>query len=480
MKQTFFRNLVFLLVLNLLIKPLYVLGVDRTVQNITGHEVYGLYFALFNLSILFSIILDIGITNYNNRIIAQQPSLIKKYLSNILALKVLLFILYCIVTIISAIIIQPSREGYYILGILILNQGLNSLLLYLRSNLSALQFFKLDSFLSILDKLIMILLFGWLYYFNPFSGEFKIEWFIYSQTASYLIVIIVAAILLLQRIPKLQFSFELNMIKTIWKESYLLAVIVLLMGIYSRTDAVLLKYLLSDDGNTEAGIYASAFRLLDAANQIGVLFAALLLPIFSRLIQRGHKVDELAAVSFKTIFIFSWMLTVVCLFFRNEIMQLLYHDTTTYSADTLGILMFALPGAATVYIFGTLLAANRSLKQLTFAVAAAVVINLSLNIILIPEYQCVGAAIAAVTTQVFIGSIEIFISKKIFSMKINYLLLSKLLLFSLLTLAIGYSTHYFIHSLFPAIISALIIFLMVAFALKLFELNKIKAVLSSQ
>ncbi len=480
MKQIFFRNLIFLLALNLLIKPLYVLGVDRTVQNLIGHEAYGLYFALFNLSILFSIILDIGITNYNNRIIAQQPTLIKKYLSNILTLKVLLFILYCIITIIVAAILHPTREGYYILGLLILNQGLNSLLLYLRSNLSALQFLKLDSFLSILDKLIVILLFSWLYYFKPFNGEFKIEWLIYSQTVSYLVVIIVAAILLLQRIPKLQFSFELSVIKTIWKESYLLAFIVLLMGIYSRTDAVLLKYLLGDIGNVQAGIYASSFRLLDAANQFGFLFAALLLPIFSRLIRRGQKVDELVAVSFKIIFIFSWMIAVICLFFKNEIMQTLYQDTTVYSADTLGILMFALPGASTVYIFGTLLAANRSLKQLTIAVGVAVVINLSLNIILIPTYQCLGAAIAAVSTQVFIGTVELFISKKIFHLKINYLLLGKLIGFSLMTLLIVYSTHTFIHSLFLGIIAGVFISLLVAFTLKLFEFKKIKSILSSE
>ena len=479
MKQTFFRNLIFLLVLNVLIKPLYVLGVDRTVQNLTGHGDYGLYFALFNLSILFSIILDIGITNYNNRIIAQQPSLIKKYLSNILCFKVLLFILYCLLTFAAAIFLQPTKEGYYILGILILNQGLNSLLLYLRSNLSALQFFKLDSFLSILDKLLMILLFGWLYYFKPIASEFQIEWFVYSQTASYVITILVASVLLLQRIPKLQFSFEFSMLKTIWKESYLLAIIVLLMGIYTRIDAVLLKKLLGTEGDIQAGIYASAFRLLDAANQFGFLFAALLLPIFSRLIRRGQKVDELTAVSFKTIFIFSWMLAVVCLFFRNEIMQLLYHDTTIYSANILGILMFALPGASTVYIFGTLLAANRSLKELAVATALTAIINFSLNIILIPKYQCTGAAIAAVSTQCIIGVIEIFICRKIFQLKMNLELISKLILFSLLSLAVGYSAHTFITSLIPGVIAGLGVSLLIAFGLKLFELKKVRSMLIS-
>ena len=226
-------------------------------------------------------------------------------------------------------------------------------------------------------------------------------------------------------------------------------------------------------------VSSSAFRLLDAANQFGFLFAALLLPIFSRLIRRGQKVDELTAVSFKTIFIFSWMLAVVCLFFRNEIMQLLYHDTTIYSANILGILMFALPGASTVYIFGTLLAANRSLKQLAFATGVTAVINLSLNFILIPKYQCVGAAIAAVTTQVLIGTIEIFISRKIFQLKLNVTLVSRLFLFSLLSLLIGYAAHSFIPSLIPGVIAGLLVSLLLAFSLKLFEVKKVRELLVS-
>ena len=475
MKQTFFRNLIFLIVLNLIIKPFYVFGIDRTVQNLTGHEQYGLYFALFNLSFLFSIILDTGITSYNNRIIAQQPTLIKKYLSNILFFKVLLFVLYCIITFSAALYFHISAEGYLLLAWLCVNQGLNSLLLYLRSNLSALQYFKLDSFLSILDKLLMILLFGWIYYFNPFGGEFRIEWFVLAQTVSYVLTIFIALILLLRRIPLPQFSFDLTMLKTIWKESYLLALVVLFMSIYGRVDGLMLKKMLGSEGDTQAGIYASAFRLLDAANQFGFLFAALLLPIFSRLIRRGQRVDELAAVSFKTIFIFSWLAAVVALFFRNEIMQLLYHDNSVYAADTLGIILFALPGAASVYIFGTLLSANRSLTQLTLATAAAAALNLLLNFILIPKYQCIGAAIAAVCTQMFVAATEIILCHRIFKMKLNFTLILKLSLFSVFALLIAFGAHTYISQLIPAIFISCVAIVLLAFVLKLFEVKKVRA-----
>ena len=58
-----------------LIKPFWIFGIDRTVQNMIGTEQYGLYYALFNFSFLFNIFLDLGITNFNNRNISQNSFL---------------------------------------------------------------------------------------------------------------------------------------------------------------------------------------------------------------------------------------------------------------------------------------------------------------------------------------------------------------------------------------------------------------------
>lgn len=51
MKREFVLNLVFLLLINILIKPLFIFGVDLGVQNRIGAD-YGLYFALLNLAYL--------------------------------------------------------------------------------------------------------------------------------------------------------------------------------------------------------------------------------------------------------------------------------------------------------------------------------------------------------------------------------------------------------------------------------------------
>ena len=64
MKQKdFIFNVILLIFLNLLIKPFWILGIDVGVQNRVGAENYGLYFAVFNFTFLFNMLLDMGITN---------------------------------------------------------------------------------------------------------------------------------------------------------------------------------------------------------------------------------------------------------------------------------------------------------------------------------------------------------------------------------------------------------------------------------
>src|SRR5208282_3329032 len=101
MKKTFITNLILVLTLNLSIKPFWILGIDRTVQNIVGKTEYGVYFAVLGFSFIFSIILDFGITNFNNRNIAQSSHLLSKHFSRVVMLKLTLALLYLTVCLLA-------------------------------------------------------------------------------------------------------------------------------------------------------------------------------------------------------------------------------------------------------------------------------------------------------------------------------------------------------------------------------------------
>jgi O-antigen/teichoic acid export membrane protein len=222
-------------------------------------------------------------------------------------------------------------------------------------------------------------------------------------------------------------------------------------------------------GQQQAGIYAQAFRLLDSVSMFGVLVAGLLLPIFARMIKQGEDLSQMIKLSFTFLFVTAVVVAVSSIFYNSEIMEVLYHSNTEHSSEILGILMTGFIGIATTYVFGTLLTANGSLKQLNIMAFVGMVINVSLNLILIPQYQAFGSAYASLFTQIVTASAQVILAVMVFKLKPNYLFLLKLVAFASVTVILAEVSlrleNWFYGYLF--MISASVFF---AFILRLFNI----------
>jgi len=240
MQRKFLTNLALLLFLNLLVKPIWVLAIDRNVQNIdrnvqniVGEESYGFYFTLFNFSFLFNMLLDLGITNFNNRNIAQNQQLLNKHFSGILIMKFLLGGLYIIFTFGIAFFINYSPEQLYLLAWVGLNQFLLSFIMYLRSNISGLLLFKTDSFISVLDRMLMIILCSILLWGRGTGASpFDIKWFVYTQTVAYSTTAIIAFIVVVKKSRFRKLNWNWPFFVMIVKRSFPYAILVVLMTSY--------------------------------------------------------------------------------------------------------------------------------------------------------------------------------------------------------------------------------------------------------
>lgn len=208
MQRFFFRNLLFLIFVNLLIKPLWIFGIDRSVQNAVGSESYGVYFIITNLSLLTQILLDLGISHYNNRLIAQKEHLLTSQLSHILSIKIFLTIFYLLVTLLAAVALNYHGHVLYLLFLVGLNQAFASLITYVRSNISALHHFKVDSMLSVMDKALMIMVCGMLLILPAFRSQFIIDWFIYAQLGAYALTLLTALIYVLRITGRISMTFS--------------------------------------------------------------------------------------------------------------------------------------------------------------------------------------------------------------------------------------------------------------------------------
>lgn len=429
MKRKFITNLLLLLFLNVLIKPFWIFGIDLTVQNMVGDENYGLYFSLLNFSMILNILLDLGITNYNNKNIAQHRQLLKKHISNIVGLKFLLAGVYAVVCILTALIIGYREIQIHLLIFLILNQFLISFTLYLRSNISGLHLFRTDSILSVLDRTLMIIICSVLLFTNITNHAFRIEWFVYAQSAAYLTASLITLLVVLSHTGKLRFYFDRRFFIVFLKKSYPYALLILLMSFYNRIDSVMLERLL-DNGKEQTGIYAHAFRLLDAVSMFGVLFAGLLLPIFARMIKQKEEIGSMVQFSFLLLFVPAIIISFSSGFYDHEIMLLLNYSHSELSASIFRLLMISFLGIATTYIFGTLLTANGSIRQLNQMAVIGMCLNIGLNIVLIPQIQALGSAWASLATQIFTALAQTILAVVILKLRINYRLIFKLALFA--------------------------------------------------
>lgn len=440
MQKKFIANLAILILLNLLIKPFWILGIEPAVQARVGNAAYGEYFALFNFSFLLNILLDFGITNFNNKNIAQNNHLLSKHFSGLFVLKLMLAFLYIIVTLVVGFIIGYDTRFIKLLLLLGFNQFLISFILYLRSNLLGLHLFKTDSIVSVLDRFIMIGFCGMLLWGNLSGVELDVMNFVYTQTAAYLITAVIAFVTVLRKTDSFKINWSWPFSLMILKKSFPFAILVLLMTFYNRLDSVMIERIIGgEEGAHEAGIYAKGFRLLDAANMIAYLFSVQLLPIFSRMIKYRESVENLVKLAFSLLITPALVVAISCFFYSKEITMLINHGNPD-SAHIFGLLMGCFVASSTTYIFGTLLTANGNLKQLNIMALSGIAINLTLNLILIDKYQAMGSAVSSLITQFLTAVIQVILAASIFKFKTNYRLLINLAVFIAGVLAFNYFT----------------------------------------
>ena len=479
MQRKFVLNLILVLCVNLLVKIPWILGVDVAIQNEVGSAAYGNYYALLNFTFLFNILLDLGITNFNTRNISRYSFLVKKYFSNLISLKLILGVLFFFFVMISGFVSGYDNWQLEILGILALNQIFVSFLVYCRSNLAGLQLFKLDSLLSVLDRVILMAICSLLLWGNITESSFRIEWLVYGQTAAYGISCLVAIALVLWRTGKLRLNFRFTFNLMILKQSFPFALMIMLMMLYNRFDSVMIERMLPN-GKEQAGIYAQGYRLFEASNMMAFLYAGLLLPIFSRMIKIGEDVTGLLSTSFKLMISPAIIIGMIGYTFRNELVGFMYKSLAPESSFVFGGLILCFIPVALSYVYGTLLTANNNLKLMNIIALSGVLVNLTLNYILIPKYNASGAVVATLVTQSLTVVAQILFVVKEFKLKVKWMSLIRPLilagsifgsfqLFQLSDITWGYQL---------TIIT--VIGVTVAFIIKLIDLKELFSILGKQ
>ena len=191
MQKKFLGALFLMMVLNILVKPVWIFGIDRGVQNITGFSDYGHYFALLNFCMVLGFILDPGIHIHVNRVMSARKDDRARIFWDGLYAKLLLSAIYFMVVSMMALL-AGFRNLQLLASVMVLHASM-SMLGYLRIHLTSDQRFREEGLLSVTDKSIVILTVGIMLLWPDLFGSITISRFVSLQIVGIFIAICLSA-----------------------------------------------------------------------------------------------------------------------------------------------------------------------------------------------------------------------------------------------------------------------------------------------
>lgn len=397
-QQKFLKDLLWLQLLNWLIKPFWILVLENTVQNRLGESLYGSYFVVFNFSLLFTILMDMGMNSLLTRALAAgRPPL--NLWSAALPLKLVLSVVYASFTLLIG-------YHYELIWPVVLNQILLQWILFFRAFLQGSGKARTDAWFSVSDRVIALVFCLVLIQGSWFAGAKVLLWFVLSQTAGYAITLFLIArkvkrtLLLPSGVSSEGKEGPLNMPQML-RSSLGFALLALLMVGFTRIDAIMLQ-MLRTDGVFQAGIYARGFRLLDAGLIFPILMSTVLLPAFTGKSAGSRELSRLVETGALVMLLVAIPVSLIGFTYAGPIMDLLNPGAEGRNGQgvmVLAWLMTAYLPMSLVYVFGTLLTALNRLSLLNMLALGALLVNIVGNLLLVPQHGALGAAWSAGITQ---------------------------------------------------------------------------------
>lgn len=207
--------------------------------------------------------------------------------------------------------------------------------------------------------------------------------------------------LLRRRGIRLGIAFDRRGWTRLAREMAPLAALQVLGVVNYRLDIVALGVL---SGAEAAGIYGIAFRFIDAALPLAAFFAAALFPLLAR---DAAGSAERAQRALRTVVVATPFVVLPLAVLAPRLVALVGGGDYGAAALPLRILAFSLPFSAVAMLLVSLLVARRRERALLPLVVFSIVLNLALNLVLIPPYGVAGSAAATLVAEA-VGCVLLF------------------------------------------------------------------------
>ncbi len=458
--KTIFQNMSWILVSQIIASICGFIWTIVIARYLGVHD-YGILGFATSITGILSITIDFGISTHIVRHIATDYDSAPKYLGNAIPLKSIFAIFTAILTLIILLILKCDELTITVTLLFTLEMIIKSFVNLMNGGFQAFEKGKYQGIGNTLLNIIL-LIFILLAIFS--------DWGLLGITFAYLISNIIALIYIYfsftKHVTKPHFEFDKRFCKKITMYSIPFAITGVLYSIYYSVDIIMLTNIV---GNTATGIYNASYKLINVITLLYTAYTAVIFPVMSKFFKNDEKLLETSyEKSIKYLMLIMIPLAMGTMFYSTDIIQLIYGVEYLESAPTLSILIWTVCLLFVASPGNILLQAAHEEVTVTKIYAISAVFNIILNLILIPRYSYIGAAITTVVSDILIVIIQKYVIHKI-CYKPNRKLYYDLIKIIIGSAILGVALYFLNLNMWVAIPVGIIIYFGTVYLLRLFD-----------
>jgi len=361
----------------------------------------GKYQFVLSYVLIFATIVDFGIQQFITKKISEDPGNTIKYFREFFSFEIFAAFSLYILLVVLAYFKGYDREVFYAICLAGLGLVANALTYPYLAVMAAFQDMRKVALINFINSLVNIAVI-----FSAIIFRKHIVYLASVQLIFGIIDLIIYRVFIIKHLPKpgilaAIFNFNLKPIWNILKQGWPFALLVGFSAIYNRIDVLLITFL---KGYEQTGYYTAAYKIFDLLGFFPSVVSYTLFPFFAGLMSKNAllEVRENLEKYLKLMILAALPMAVGGTILSAKLIALVAGPEYAPAASVLAVLIWA-PAILFIYIPANSLVISQLTKKALIVTGANVAINTLGNLILLPRFGIMAAAVMTVLSELVQG-----------------------------------------------------------------------------
>ncbi len=361
----------------------------------------GQYQFVLSYVMIFSVVVDFGISQFITKKMSEDPPNVLKYFRNFFVFE--LFLALVVYAVLLGIAYFKGYENVLIQAIAVTGLGMfvNALCYPFLCVLTAKQDLKKVAFINFLNSFVNISIIFAAIYFKKY-----IVFLAFIQVIFGILDLFLYRFFVKKHLPELKLlkslkALDFTLIKSLLISAWPFALLVGFSAIYNRVDVLIITSYL---GFAQTGLYTAAYKFFDLLNFFPASVSHTLFPFLTELMSQ-NKIAEVKATLEKYLKLMAFAALPVAVggtVLSKPLILLVAGEEYLSAAPILQILIWAV-AILFIYIPVNSLVISQLTKKAVWVTGANVLVNIVGNILLVPKYGIKAAAVMTVVSEFIQG-----------------------------------------------------------------------------